>query len=60
MNGMDVKGAFNIAAVSPDEIVRYAEEQLRGVESDCLLSLVPTSSRWTCWRNYDKPRGAPL
>lgn len=37
MNGMDVKGAFNIAAVSPDEIVEYVREQLEGVESDCLF-----------------------
>jgi maleate isomerase len=37
INGMDVKGAFNIAAVSQDEIVQYAQEQLQGVESDCLF-----------------------
>ena len=37
INGMDVKGAFNIAAVSRDEIVQYAREQLEGVESDCLF-----------------------
>ncbi|MDE2940521.1 MAG: aspartate/glutamate racemase family protein [Chloroflexota bacterium] len=37
INGMDVKGAFNIAAVSPGEIIQYAEEQLRGIESDCLF-----------------------
>ena len=37
MNGMDVKGAFNIAAVSPEEIVDYVKEQLDGVESDCLF-----------------------
>ncbi len=37
MNGMDVKGAFNIAAVSPDEIVEYVREQLEGVYSDCLF-----------------------
>ena len=37
MNGMDVKGAFNIAAVSPEEIVDYVREQLEGVESDCLF-----------------------
>lgn len=37
IDGMDVKGAFNIAAVSKDEIVQYVQEQLRGVESDCLF-----------------------
>ena len=37
MNGMDVKGAFNIAAVSPEDIVDYVREQLEGVESDCLF-----------------------
>ena len=37
INGMDVKGAFNIAAVTPEEIIAYIEEQLAGVESDCLF-----------------------
>ncbi len=37
INGMDVKGAFNIAAVTPEEIVDYVQEQLEGVESDCLF-----------------------
>ena len=37
IDGMDVKGAFNIAAVSPEEIVSYVQEQLDGVESDCLF-----------------------
>ena len=37
MNGMDVKGAFNIAAVSPEDIVDYVREQLEGVDSDCLF-----------------------
>ena len=37
IDGMDVKGAFNIAAVSPEEIVNYVQEQLDGVESDCLF-----------------------
>ena len=37
IDGMDVKGAFNIAAVSQDEIVQYVKEQLQGVESDCLF-----------------------
>lgn len=37
INGMDVKGAFNIAAVSQHEIVQYVREQLEGVESDCLF-----------------------
>ena len=37
INGMDVKGAFNIAAVSPEEIVEYVREELEGVESDCLF-----------------------
>ncbi len=37
INGMDVKGAFNIAAVSPAEIVNYVKEQLAGVASDCLF-----------------------
>lgn len=37
INGMDVKGAFNIAAVSPEEIVEYVREELAGVESDCLF-----------------------
>ena len=37
INGMDVKGAFNIAAVTPGEIIAYAREQLEGVESDCLF-----------------------
>ena len=37
INGMDVKGAFNIAAVSPDEIVDYVREELKGVESECLF-----------------------
>ena len=37
INGMDVKGAFNIAAVSPEEIVEYVSKELEGVESDCLF-----------------------
>ena len=37
INGMDVKGAFNIAAVTPEEIVDYVQEQLKGVDSDCLF-----------------------
>lgn len=37
INGMDVKGAFNIAAVSREEIVQYVREQLDGVETDCLF-----------------------
>ena len=37
INGMDVKGAFNIAAVTPDEIVDYVRSELAGVESDCLF-----------------------
>ena len=37
IDGMDVKGAFNIAAVSPEEIVNYVQEQLDGVKSDCLF-----------------------
>ena len=37
INGMDVKGAFNIAAVSGEEIVQYVQEQLEGVDSDCLF-----------------------
>ncbi len=37
INGMDVKGAFNIAAVSSDEILQYVQEELEGVESDCLF-----------------------
>ncbi len=37
INGMDVKGAFNIAAVTPKEIVAYAREQLEGVAADCLF-----------------------
>ena len=37
INGMDVKGAFNIAAVSPEKIVDYVQEELKGVESDCLF-----------------------
>ena len=37
MNGMDVKGAFNIAAVTPAEIIAYVREQLEGVASDCLF-----------------------
>ena len=37
INGMDVKGAFNIAAVSPEEIVDYVEAELEGVSSDCLF-----------------------
>lgn len=37
VNGMDVQGAFNIAAVTPAEIVEYVREQLAGVESDCLF-----------------------
>ena len=37
INGMDVRGAFNIAAVTPAEIIEYTREQLKGVESDCLF-----------------------
>lgn len=37
INGMDVKGAFNIAAVSPEEIVEYVRQELDGVDSDCLF-----------------------
>ena len=37
INGMDVKGAFNIAAVSPGEIVDYVRQELDGVSSDCLF-----------------------
>ena len=37
INGMDVKGAFNIAAVTPEEIVDYVREELAGVQSDCLF-----------------------
>ena len=37
INGMDVKGAFNIAAVSPEAIIEYVREQMVGVESDCLF-----------------------
>ena len=37
INGMDVKGAFNIAAVSPEEIVEYVRLELEGVDSDCLF-----------------------
>jgi len=37
INGMDVKGAFNIAAVSPEEIVDYVRQELEGVDSDCLF-----------------------
>ena len=37
INGMDVRGAFNIAAVTPAEIISYTREQLKGVESDCLF-----------------------
>ena len=37
INGMDVKGAFNIAAVSPGEIVDYVRQELEGVNSDCLF-----------------------
>ncbi len=37
INGMDVKGAFNIAAVSPDELLNYVRDELEGVESDCLF-----------------------
>ena len=37
INGMDVKGAFNIAAVSPEEIVNYVRDELDGVDSDCLF-----------------------
>ena len=35
--GMDVRGAFNIAAVTPAEIIAYVQEQLAGVDSDCLF-----------------------
>ncbi len=37
VNGMDVRGAFNIAAVTPAEIIEYVREQLEGVDSDCLF-----------------------
>ncbi len=37
VNGMDVRGAFNIAAVTPAEIIEYVREQLEGVASDCLF-----------------------
>ncbi len=37
INGMDVRGAFNIAAVTPTEIIEYARQQLEGVAADCLF-----------------------
>ena len=37
IQGMDVRGAFNIAAVTPEEVIEYTRQQLDGVESDCLF-----------------------
>ena len=48
INGMDVKGAFNIAAVSPGEIVEYVEQELAGVESDCLFGFLRKPPRRRC------------
>ena len=35
--GMDIQGAFNIAAVTPEQILAYVREQLAGVAADCLF-----------------------
>ena len=35
--GMDIKGAFNIAAVSPQELLEYVREQMAGVDAECLF-----------------------
>lgn len=35
--GMDIQGAFNIAAVTPAQILDYVREQLAGVDADCLF-----------------------
>ena len=37
VNGMDIRGAFNIAAVTHEEIVAYAREELKDVATDCLF-----------------------
>ena len=37
MNGMNVAGAFAIADITPEQIVEYAREEMRGVEADCLF-----------------------
>lgn len=35
--GMDIQGAYNIAAVTPQEILDYVREQMDGVATDCLF-----------------------
>ena len=37
MDGLDMRDGFGFAEVTPEEIVEYAREQMRGVEADCLF-----------------------
>ena len=37
MDGLDIRDGFGFAEVTPEEIVEYAREQMRGVEADCLF-----------------------
>ena len=37
MDGLDIHDGFGFAEVTPEEIVEYAREQMRGVEADCLF-----------------------
>ena len=60
INGMDVKGAFNIAAVTPEEIVDYVQEQLKGVESDCLFVSCANLKSVDVLNNIREAAGRPV
>ena len=60
INGMDVKGAFNIAAVTPEEIVDYVQGQLKGVESDCLFVSCANLKSVDVLNNIREAAGRPV